>query len=72
MSSQREWLYETHLHTRHGSGCGRARGPEYFDRYKRLGYDGLIVTDHFWRGYCAVDRRLPWSEFVERFCFGYV
>ena len=71
MSNTGGYLYETHLHTRHGSGCGRASGPEYFDRYKRLGYAGIIVTEHFWRGYCAVDRRLPWPEFVERFCHGY-
>lgn len=71
MSGKTSWLYETHFHTLRGSACARSRGPDYFERYKRLGYDGIIVTDHFWRGYTAVDRRLPWPEFVEAFCRGY-
>ena len=65
------WLYETHFHTSLGSACGHSRGPEYLARYKRLGYDGIIVTDHFWRGNCAVNRHLPWREFVDAFCRGY-
>lgn len=71
MSEKKTWLYETHLHTCLGSACGRSLGPDYLARYKRLGYDGIMVTDHFWRGNTAVDRRLPWHEFVEAFCRGY-
>lgn len=71
MSKQRTWLYETHFHTRRGSACARSLGPEYFERYRRLGYDGIMVTDHFWRGYTAVDRHQPWPAFVEAFCRGY-
>lgn len=71
MSRQGGWLYETHFHTSLGSACGRSRGPEYLERYRRLGYDGIIVTDHFWRGNCAVDRHMPWRHFVDAFCRGY-
>lgn len=39
--------YETHLHTAEGSGCASASGAEQARRYKALGYDGIIVTDHF-------------------------
>ena len=71
MSVKDTWLYETHFHTSLGSACGHSRGPEYLARYKRLNYDGIIVTDHFWRGNCAVNRHLPWREFVDAFCRGY-
>lgn len=71
MSEKQTWLYETHFHTRLGSACARSLGPEYLERYKRLGYDGIMVTEHFWRGNIAVDRRLPWRDFVEAFCRGY-
>ncbi len=71
MRQQKSWLYETHFHTSLASACGRSRGPEYLERYKRLGYAGIIVTDHFWRGNCAVDRHLPWRHFVDAFCRGY-
>ena len=46
--------YETHLHTAEGSGCASASGAEQARRYKALGYDGIIVTDHFFNGNCAV------------------
>jgi hypothetical protein len=65
------FLYETHLHTSQGSACGESRGREYIRGYKALGYAGIIVTDHFFNGNTAVNRALPWREWVTRFCRGY-
>ena len=64
-------LYETHLHTRESSACGVSKGREYAKKYLDLGYTGIIVTDHFFRGNCAVDQRLPWETWVHKFCLGY-
>jgi len=36
-----------------------------------MGYSGIIVTDHFYNGNCAVPRNIPWKEWVNRFCHGY-
>lgn len=66
-----EFLYETHLHTKEGSACGKLSGAEQADLYKGFGYTGIVVTDHFFNGNCAVPRELPWRERVERFCAGY-
>jgi len=66
-----KYIYETHLHTSQGSACGHSRGREYIRRYQDLGYAGIIVTDHFFRGNTAVPRSLPWRERVHRFCMGY-
>ncbi|MDR0602074.1 MAG: PHP domain-containing protein [Treponema sp.] len=65
------FLYETHLHTARSSACGVSTGPEYVQGYIDLGYQGIIVTDHFYNGNTAVNRRLPWREWVKRFCEGY-
>lgn len=65
------FVYETHLHTCQASACGKSMGRDYIQRYIDAGFAGIIVTDHFYRGNCAVDRRLPWREFVNRFCAGY-
>ena len=65
------YLYETHLHTSQGSACGYSLGREYVKRYLDLGYAGIIVTDHFYNGACAVNRGLPWSKWVDTFCRGY-
>ena len=66
-----QYLYETHLHTREGSACGVSSGREYIQRYLDLGYTGIIITDHFFRGNSAVDRSLPWKKWVQNFCRGY-
>jgi len=65
------YLYETHLHTCLGSACGVSRGYEYIQAYKDLGFSGIIVTDHFYNGNCAVSRSLPWKRWVEAFVRGY-
>jgi hypothetical protein len=65
------YLYETHLHTNKASACGKSAGNEYISFYKNLGYDGIIVTDHFFNGNCAVPKDLPWEERVNLFCKGY-
>ncbi len=63
--------YETHLHTAEGSECGKAGGADYAQLYKELGYDGVIVTDHFYQGNTRPDRSLPWEEFVRQYAEGY-
>lgn len=65
------YLYETHLHTSQSSACGRSTGSEHVRFYKKLGYQGVIITDHFFGGNTAVPRDLPWQERIERFCAGY-
>lgn len=65
------YIYETHLHTCQASACGVSPGADYISFYQDLGYDGIIVTDHFFNGNCSVPLPLPWSERVDLFCRGY-
>ena len=65
------YLYETHLHTSESSACGHSSGREYIRKYIDSGYSGIIITDHFFRGNCAIDRNLPWNKWVDEFCQGY-
>ncbi len=41
------FLFETHLHTSESSSCGRSTAAEQAEAYRRGGYDGVVVTDHF-------------------------
>ena len=66
-----EFKYETHLHTMQGSACGKAPGRDYIAKYMNLGYDGIIVTDHFFHGNCRPNRELPWDQWVTEYCRGY-
>lgn len=65
------FLYETHLHTKEGSACSRNTAEELVRAYKAAGYTGIMVTDHFFRGNCAIDRNMPWEDWVEAYCKGY-
>ncbi|MGN0642710.1 MAG: PHP-associated domain-containing protein [Huintestinicola sp.] len=65
------YKYETHMHTSEGSACSSSTAAEMARKYKEEGYTGIIVTDHFFNGNTAVDRRLPWKEKVELYCKGY-
>lgn len=65
------FLYETHLHTCFGSRCASSTGAEHARFYKKLGYDGIIVTDHFFGGNTRPERNQPWADYVNRFCRGY-
>jgi len=65
------YLYETHLHTAEVSRCAVSGGADYIAGYKKKGYAGIIVTDHFFNGHCVLSRKLPWEEWVNRFCRGY-
>ena len=66
-----KYLYETHLHTKGVSACGSTEPEDYIDVYKRAGYAGIIVTDHFFNGNSGIDRSLPWEERVRQYCSGY-
>lgn len=65
------YKYDTHVHTSEVSGCARTTGVEMAEAYKAKGYDGIIITDHFFNGNSAVPRDLPWEERIELFCKGY-
>ena len=65
------YVYETHLHTCEASACARSSGADMARACKEAGYTGIIVTDHFVYGNTAVDRSLPWENWVNAFCRGY-
>lgn len=69
---QYHYLYETHLHTEECSACAHSTGAEMARACKEYGYTGIFVTDHNWGGNTAVDRSLPWEEWVDRFEQGYL
>lgn len=65
------FLYDTHVHTKQGSACGKCSGAEMARAYKKAGYAGIIITDHFYYGNTAVSHELPWEEWVNAYCKGY-
>ncbi len=69
--AKKGFRYETHLHTSEASQCAEATGAEMVQAHLVAGYSGMIVTDHFFNGNCAISNHYPWEERVRRFCMGY-
>ena len=65
------FLYETHMHTCQASACGKSTGTEHARFYKEQGFDGIILTDHFFGGNTSIDRSLPWEKRIDLFWSGY-
>ncbi len=59
------YRYETHLHTSPVSRCAVATVADTLAFYKRKGYDGVFITNHFLDGNINVDRSLPYNEKIE-------
>ena len=69
--SKCSYKYEVHMHTAQSSACGITDGRDYIAEFKRLGYDGIIITDHFFHGNTRPSRSLPWPDYIDEFCKGY-
>ncbi len=65
------YRYEMHLHTSETSPCGKIRGARAARKYKELGYDGIVVTDHYSDRFFLSERGKSHSQKVEAFLAGY-
>jgi len=59
------YKYETHLHTFPVSRCAKADVKESLEFYKKLGYDGVFITNHFLDGNVNIEKERPYAEKVE-------
>ena len=56
------YRYETHLHTAPVSRCAKATVEESLAFYKKLGYHGVFITNHFLDGSIGIDKTKPYAE----------
>jgi len=66
-----EYLYETHMHTSEVSGCAVNTAAEQVADYKKRGYAGIIITDHFVNGYTTCPKNFPWEKKMHFIVSGY-
>lgn len=67
------YRYDLHVHTSEVSACARSTADAIADFYREQGYQGIVITNHFFNGNTTVPRdgSLPWEEMVRRYCTGY-
>lgn len=63
--------YDLHVHTSESSRCASSNAADMVDRYKSLGFDGIVITDHFYTRSSVAPREAPWEEFVFKFKEGF-
>jgi predicted metal-dependent phosphoesterase TrpH len=62
---------DLHVHTSNVSSCGRLEASELAGLYRSHGYDGIVITDHYYDGFFEPLTRLSWNEKIDRFLEGY-
>jgi len=62
---------ETHIHTSEVSSCSLVNAAGAVSRCVRLGYQGMVVTDHFSADSYPRRGNIPWRKRVEYFLSGY-
>lgn len=65
------YRYETHLHTSETSPCGKVKAAEAVRLYKKAGYTGIVVTDHYFRGFFERHPFMNWDRKIDLFLAGY-
>ncbi|MBO5275109.1 MAG: histidinol phosphatase [Clostridia bacterium] len=65
------YYYETHLHTKPVSKCARTTVRETLEFYKRIGYEGVFITNHFLDGNIDVDHSLPYEDKISHYFSDY-
>lgn len=61
------YRYETHLHTWPVSKCAKVSVEENLIFYKKLGFAGVFLTNHFVDGNLNMDKAAPFKDRVEFF-----
>lgn len=65
------YLFDCHTHTSEVSSCSAMSAEATVKAYRSLGYDGIVITDHFKD---EVFQRMPgatWADKVDSFLRGY-
>ena len=69
---EKQYLYDTHIHTIETSPCGKIPAAETVDYYAAHGYTGLVITDHLHEEFLEkVDHGEGWDHIVDLYLAGY-
>ncbi|WZL79675.1 PHP-associated domain-containing protein [Eubacteriales bacterium mix99] len=64
------YRYDTHVHTSEVSPCGRVPAEEMVELYRKAGYQGILITDHYHDGVIEKQNG-EWKEKMDDYLMGY-
>ncbi len=63
---------DLHVHTEEISSCAKTPAAEVVRLYHQAGYQAIVITDHFYRGFFVRQPAgLTWEQAVDRYLQGY-
>jgi predicted metal-dependent phosphoesterase TrpH len=65
------YKFDTHVHTMETSRCGRVKGIDVARLYKDTGYQGIAITDHYYKEYFDILPETNWEDKVDIYLAGY-
>ncbi len=65
------YRYDPHVHTSEGSWCATVSAEDMVRLYKDAGYQGIVVTNHFFEDYFKNPDYKSWKDIVDGFLLGY-
>ena len=68
----KQYKFELHAHTAESSRCGRIPAAELVKTYSKLGFDGIVITDHLHESAISwFECDDDWDTITDRFLAGY-
>lgn len=65
------YKYDTHTHTSEVSPCGKVEASEIVRLYKQEGYNGIVITDHYYDGFFNRCLSSSWEGKAKEYLAGY-
>lgn len=65
------YKYDLHVHTSQTSPCASMSGAEQVRAYKKLGFTGIVITDHYYDGFFERNASPTWAESMDKYFAGY-
>lgn len=56
-----DYIYDLHVHSKECSNCASSALTDMVRAYKKAGYAGFVITNHFLRGCNCVPAELDWA-----------
>lgn len=65
------YRYETHTHTNETSSCGKVDACDLVQYYKESGYQGVVITDHYYKDFFEKLGDISWEDKMDAYLKGY-
>lgn len=66
-----QFKYDVHVHTSEVSNCGKVSAKTIVGMYKDAGYQGIVITDHYYINFFEQMGGKSWNEKIARYLEGY-